>query len=306
MSRVVQVAPVAQATVAIREDHLVQLEADHPGFRDPVYRRRRDEIAAVALAHLPGAPVQRVEYTDAENAIWPIVHERLEPLHQAHACQEFLRIQRDLDLGDDQIPQLADVNRRLADRSGFQMVPAPGMVEPRRFFAALREGCFLSTQYIRHASTPLFTPEPDVIHELIGHSVKLCDPAFASLNCAFGAAADGVDADTLERIARVYWFTVEVGIVDEAGRPKVFGASLLSSSGELEGFTSRDLRRFDLDEIAETFFDVTTYQDKFFVAPSFEHMLRETTRWLCTEGERARGKAARGKAAGPRRLSACP
>ena len=138
---------------------------------------------------------------------------------------------------------------------------------------------FLSTQYMRHHSRPLYTPEPDVVHELVGHAATFASPEFVALNRAFGRAASGLasgharDDDARRRIDRLYWFTMEFGVVEEAGGAKAVGAGLLSSFGELGRFESgADLVPFDVDEIVETPYDPTSYQARLFVAPSFERL----------------------------------
>src|SRR5262245_54711551 len=178
-------------------DDLVTLDQDHPGFRDPVYRARRNQIARIALEHVLGQPLPSVAYTDEEQAVWRTVWEKLTPLHEHFACREYLASRDRLALDRTHIPQLAEVNTRLEPQTGFRMIPVAGLVSSRVFLGNLAAGVFLSTQYIRHASQPLYTPEPDVVHELVGHACTLFDPTLAALNRLFGAAAPHVDDETL-------------------------------------------------------------------------------------------------------------
>jgi phenylalanine-4-hydroxylase len=145
----------------------------------------------------------------------------------------------------------------------------------------LGRNIFLATQYMRHHSAPLYTPEPDVIHELVGHAALLADEKFARVNRLFGAVAKDVDDAHVEALIRVYWYALEFGVARCNSGLQVVGAGLLSSFGELGRFeTQAKLRPFSIDEIARTPFDPTEYQGTLFVADSAELMLTELTRWL--------------------------
>jgi len=150
--------------------HLVALDADHPGFHDAVYRRRRNEIARAATEYRDGDPVPRIDYTDDEQQVWRDVWRNLAPLHERYACHEYLEVSDRLSLSRDRIPQLTEVNAALEPLHGFRMLPVAGLVTAGAFLSRLHEAVFLSTQYMRHHSVPLYTPEPDVVHELIGHA----------------------------------------------------------------------------------------------------------------------------------------
>lgn len=267
---------------ASREDpgppHLVQLDADHPGFRDPAYRARRDAIARLARDHVEGGPVAPALYTAEEEAVWRTVWRHLRPLHLRHACGEMNALQDALGLHRAGIPQLAGLNRRIEPVTGFRCEPVAGLVHTRAFLEALGRGVFLSTQYIRHASRPLYTPEPDIVHEAVGHAASLTHPGVARVNRAFGAAAADADGRELERLDRVYWFTMEFGMVREDGEARAFGAGLLSSAGELEH--RPELLAWDLDRAARTDYDPTTFQPALFVAPSWGVLLGDLHDWL--------------------------
>src|SRR4051812_45547816 len=210
--------PAAAKHVASVDD-LVELDPDHPGFRDPVYRARRNEIARIALAYVPGDPVPRIEYTDAEHAVWRTVREKLAPAHERYACRAYRESSALLPLASAQIPQLVDVNAILQPRTGFRMIPVAGLVASRTFLTNLGERCFLATQYIRHASRPLYTPEPDVVHELLGHAVSFSHPTLARLNRIFGEAAARASDALIRVLERLYWYTAEFGLVDEDRGP---------------------------------------------------------------------------------------
>jgi phenylalanine-4-hydroxylase len=132
---------------------------------------------------------------------------------------------------------------------------------------------FLCTQYIRHHSTPLYTPEPDVVHEIVGHGVTLASQRLAELNRLFGNAVKRTTAaDHLEKLSRVYWFTIEFGVLREGGEVKAYGTGLLSSAGELEEMRDAELRSFDLEAASECAYDPTHFQPVLFCAESFDEM----------------------------------
>jgi phenylalanine-4-hydroxylase len=260
---------------------LVQLDPDHPGFRDPAYRQRRNAIAKLALEYREPAPVPQVDYSEAEQEVWRTVWKNLAPLHQQYACVEYVDCSAIVALERQRVPQLEEVNQRLKGATGFQMLPVAGLVSDRTFLGYLGRSTFLSTQYMRHPSCPLYTPEPDVVHELVGHAATFAHPGFAAMNRAFGAAIERADEARLAKIARVYWYTLEFGVVRERGKLKVYGAGLLSSFGELGRFEQQaQLKDFDLEEISGRPYDPTDYQRVLYVAPSFDEMVRGVTAWL--------------------------
>jgi phenylalanine-4-hydroxylase len=225
--------------------------------------------------------VPDVEYTEEEESVWRVVWSHLGPLHDRLACAEIRDAERMLPLGRARIPQLAEVNRCLARFGAMQLSPVAGLVSPLAFLSSLGQAFFLATQYMRHHSRPLYTPEPDVIHELVGHAASLAHPRLAALNRRFGEASGGMEGKRLEALIRAYWYTLEFGLVREGGEVKVLGAGLLSSYGELEGFAEKAvIRPFDLDVIAETPFDPTDYQGCLFVAESYDALESAVAVWL--------------------------
>ncbi len=259
---------------------LVPLDPEHPGFRDPAYRARRNAIARLAFGHTPGDPAPTVAYTDEEHGVWRQVRELLDPRHRVSANSEYLECAAAAALDPERIPQLEEVNARIRAISGFRMQPVAGLVTARAFLSCLADRIFLATQYIRHPSRPLYTPEPDVIHELVGHAASFAHPAYSELSAHFGRAARAADEEEVERIARLYWFTLEFGAALEDGTPKAYGAGLLSSVGELDRLAEVELRRFDCRTMAETPFDPTDFQPFYFVAPSFAAMKEGVSAYL--------------------------
>jgi phenylalanine-4-hydroxylase len=158
--------------------------------------------------------------------------------------------------------------------TGWSYVPAPGLVELREFLASLGAKEFHSTQYIRHSAEPLYTPEPDLIHEVIGHGNTLAHPDFAAVNEQAGRAAQRVETqEALQFLADCFWFTMEFGVVYEDGELKAYGAGILSSYGEIEEFRGMEIRPIDFLEMGTLEYDITKYQKVLFAADSWNHMV---------------------------------
>jgi phenylalanine-4-hydroxylase len=251
----------------------VELAADHPGASDPVYRERRNVIAAQALAWEPGTPPPRIDYTEAEHDVWRIVCRELAPKHEKYACREFREAAAALQLPMDHIPQLDEVTAGLKPLTGFEYHPAAGLVPLREFYGSLGDRIFHSTQYVRHGAMPLYTPEPDLIHEVVGHGNLLASPRFAEIKRQAGLAAQRVETDeALQFLADVFWFTLEFGVLREDGEVRAYGAGILSSYGEIEEFRGADLRPLDILAMATQEYDITHYQPILFCAESMDHL----------------------------------
>jgi phenylalanine-4-hydroxylase len=250
------------------------LPEDHPGFSDPEYRARRAAIAQVAEAYEPGRPIPAVTYTPEEDALWSLVSRELRAKHDRFACAEYLAATDRLALPSEHVPQLGAVTGRLEWLTGFRLEPVPGLVPTRTFYGALAERRFLSTQYIRHHSVPFYTPEPDIVHELVGHASTLASPSFAALYHVAGQASRRAHSDVaLEFFSRVFWFTLEFGVVWERDELRAYGAGLLSSFGELEVFREAETRPLDLAAMGTLDYDITRYQPVLFAASSFGEVM---------------------------------
>jgi len=260
---------------------IVRLDPDHPGFRDKEYRARRNAIAQIAMTYQPGAPIPAAPYTEQEHGVWRTIWEALGPAHRDHACAEYLDCLDRLAFDADRIPQLDEVSQKVEAISGFRLEPVAGLVEPRVFLESLAQGVFLSTQYIRHHSTPLYTPEPGVAHEIIGHAVTLASKRLAELNRLFGEAVRRTTSTSeLDRLARVYWFTIEFGVLRENGGIKAYGTGLLSSAGELAEMHKAELRPLDIEAAADHVYDPTHFQAFLFCAESFDQMYETLKEFL--------------------------
>jgi phenylalanine-4-hydroxylase len=247
----------------------VELGETHPGFADPVYRARRDAIASLSVGHVVGSPIPTVEYTSVEHDVWRIVSAELTTKHRRYATKSFTDGEAALGLPRDHIPQLTDVSDRLQPLSGFRYEPVAGLAPLRTFYGSFGTDVFFSTQYIRHHSSPLYTPEPDIVHEVIGHANQLADPETAALYRLVGDAVQRVETDAaLRLLSRVFWFTFEFGVVEEDGELRTYGAGILSSFGELDAFRNAEIRPLDFAEMARVEYDITKYQPVLFAARS--------------------------------------
>lgn len=251
----------------------VTLGADHPGVADPSYRARRNAIAALALNYHLGDPIPQAEYTDEEHAVWATVQRELPVKHEKYAVREFLDGAARLGLPTDRIPQLEEVSELLEPLTGFRYYPAAGLVPLRDFYSVLAHGRFYSTQYIRHHSVPLYTPEPDIVHEVIGHANTLASDRYAALYRSAGAATQRVHSDAaLEFVSKVFWFSLEFGVCYEGSDLKTYGAGILSSFGEIEEFRNQEIHDLDLAAMGTQTYDITHYQPVLFAGRSFSQV----------------------------------
>ncbi len=262
------------------------LDADHPGFKDEAYRRRRLEITTLARSFRTGMALPHIEYTREEVETWSTVFNKLKELYPRYACKQhrfvFPLLEANCGYRADHIPQLEDVSLFLQSATGWRLRPVMGLLSPRDFLNGLAFRVFHSTQYIRHHSMPLYTPEPDVCHELLGHVPLYADPAFSEFSQEIGIASLGASDEEIEHLSAVYWFTVEFGVCREDGEIRAYGAGLLSSFGELEyACTSTEPKRLPFDPwiAATTKFPITSYQPNYFVASSFEEMTELVRRY---------------------------
>ncbi|ETW03365.1 hypothetical protein H310_04850 [Aphanomyces invadans] len=260
-----------------------ELQSDHPGFSDPVYRARRDQLTEIAVNFRQGQSIPRIDYTPDEVKTWGVVYDRMEDMWAKYACDEFKYIlpllETNCGYSRDNIPQAQDISDFLKECTGFTLRPVAGLLSARDFLNGLAFRVFFSTQYLRHHSVPLYTPEPDICHELMGHAPMFADPDFADFSHEIGLASLGASDEEIERLATCYWFSVEFGVCMQNGEKKAYGAGLLSSFGELEYACSPtrpaggedafpEYRPWNPFEAAKQKYPITTYQPIYYVADS--------------------------------------
>jgi phenylalanine-4-hydroxylase len=265
----------------------LELEPGHPGLGDAGYVQRRKDLFAQCRHHRLnrlGPPL--IDYTAEETRIWREVSPKLDELHRQHACQIYLKAKDALGISATEIPQLRHLSSRLERETNMHLVPAEGPLPYRTFYSYIAERGFPVTQFIRHGSHPEFTPEPDMIHDCLGHVPPLMNRDYAELLTLIGKAAF-TTPDPLQLLAlkRFSWFSIEFGLIEEEGETKVFGAGILSSTGEIPFSLSKKVKRrpFVTDEVIETDYDPSRMQDKLFIIPSYVFLRREIeklVRWF--------------------------
>ncbi|XP_053971686.1 tyrosine 3-monooxygenase [Hylaeus volcanicus] len=264
------------------------LDMNHPGFADKEYRSRRKVIAEIAFAYKYGDPIPSIPYTETENETWSRVFKTVEDLVPKHACVEYQRVFKKLQeekiFESHRIPQLQEVSDFLKKNTGFTLRPAAGLLTARDFLSSLAFRVFQSTQYVRHINSPYHTPEPDCIHELLGHMPLLADPSFAQFSQEIGLASLGASEGEIEKLSTIYWFTVEFGLCKEGQEVKAYGAGLLSAYGELLHSLSDkcEHRPFEPTTTAVQKYQDQEYQPIYYVAESFEDAKEKFRRWVST------------------------
>jgi phenylalanine-4-hydroxylase len=258
----------------------LELEAGHPGLGDADYICRRKELFALCRSHRLGKlgpPI--IRYTPEETRIWREVSPKLDELHVKHASRIYLQSKRALAITREEIPQLRHLSDCLRQATNIHLVPAEGALPYRTFYQYIGARGFPVTQFIRHGSHPEFTPEPDMIHDCLGHVPPLMDRDYAELLVLIGkAVAATTRGDEVLALKRFSWFSIEFGLIEEAGETKVFGAGILSSTGEIPYslFSSEVTRRpFVTDAVIATDYDPSRMQDQLFIAPSLPFLRRE-------------------------------
>ena len=216
-------------------------------------------------------------YTPQEHAVWKMLFERQSKLLPGRACNEFVRGMQDLPIGPDQIPNFEQLSETLSQRTGWQIVAVPGLVPDDVFFEHLAHRRFPAGHFIRKPHELDYLEEPDVFHDVFGHVPMLMNPAIADYIQAYGEG--GLRAKrlgVLEKLARVYWYTVEFGLVKQPGGLRVYGAGIASSATETVFSVEDDSPNrvaFDLERVMRTNYRIDDFQESYFVLDNLNDLL---------------------------------
>lgn len=243
-------------------------------------------MARIELDRPPGTasdwtiPQDWASYSSGEHAVWDLLYARQTEMLKDRACEAFRRGVDQLRLSKKGIPDFEELSERLSKRTGWRVVAVPGLVPDDVFFEHLANRRFVVGRFIRKPDQLDYLEEPDVFHDLFGHVPLLSDPVFADYMQAYGEGGlKALSLNALEKLARLYWYTVEFGLILEPGGLRLYGAGILSSFGEarfaLEDCSPNRLR-FDLMRVMRTHYRIDDYQQSYFVIENFDQLLHQT------------------------------
>ncbi len=225
-------------------------------------------------------PQAWASYTTSEHAVWDTLFERQTKMLPGRVTEAFLRGLDVLRLSRPGIPDFAELSQRLRELTGWSVVAVPGLVPDDVFFEHLANRRFVAGRFIRRPDQLDYLQEPDVFHDLFGHVPLLADPVFADYMQAYGEGGlKALRLGSLEKLARLYWYTVEFGLIRENGALKLYGSGIVSSFGE-SVYALDDPRPnrivFDLQRVMRTNYKIDDFQETYFVIDSFEQLRRQT------------------------------
>ena len=222
------------------------------------------------------------DYSDGDHDVWRQLYERQREILVGRACDEFLAAQDAMGMTPDRIPKFADINAVLEAATGWTLIGVEGLLPELDFFDHLANRRFPVTWWIRRPDQVDYIEEPDLFHDLFGHVPLLMNPLFATYMQAYGAGgvkAHGLGAEALQNLTRLYWYTVEFGLIRQADGLRIYGAGIVSSKGEsiysLESAAPNRLG-FDLERVMRTRYRIDSFQQTYFVIDSFEQLISTT------------------------------
>lgn len=223
--------------------------------------------STVYVAHTPDAS-GKIRYSEEEHAIWAALYARQHSAIQDRACEEFVHGLDLLKLPEDRVPQLDEVSKALHRQTGWSVAPVPALIPIDRFFELLADKRFPAATFVRTREEFDYLQEPDIFHEIFGHAPLLTNPWFAGFTEAFGRLGLATPAEDHEALARLYWFTVEFGLLQKPGQPlRIYGGGILSSVGEtVYALGPQPQRRpFRLAEVLRTPYRIDIMQPLYYV-----------------------------------------
>lgn len=257
------------------------LNQDHPAFTDKEYKKRRGEIAELSINYKSSQEIPIFDYLPKENELWGYVWDKLDPKVSELGCEAYRKnfqiLKNEGLMTKEKIPQQRDLNEYLKEKTNWSLKPINGILSQRDYLNLLAYRIFPCTQYIRHDSTPEYTPEPDLIHEYIGHIPMFADPVICDISQTLGLLSLGATDAQIKELGAIYWFTIEFGICIENGKNRFYGAGIASSYKEMDNMVGKkDVRRLNLiDEMVPVDFVIQDVQPFYYYAKSFEDVLEE-------------------------------
>ena len=222
------------------------------------------------------------DYSTVDHDVWRQLYDRQRKVLVGRACDEFLQAQDAMGMSPGQIPKLAALNDVLVDATGWTIVGVEGLLPELDFFEHLANRRFPVTWWIRRPDQIDYIEEPDLFHDLFGHVPLLMNPVFADYMEAYGRGgvkAHAIGADALQNLTRLYWYTVEFGLIRQADGLRIYGSGIVSSKGEsIHSLESAAPNRigFDLERIMRTRYRIDSYQKTYFVIDSFQQLIEAT------------------------------
>jgi phenylalanine-4-hydroxylase len=216
-----------------------------------------------------------VSYTADQHEVWAELVRRRMPQLEKHAAREYLEGFDYLNLPYDRLPNLAQLSTRLEPRTGWNTTPVSGFMPGPAFFEMLAARCFPTTTWLRSKDSLNYTPEPDIFHDVFGHVPMHAHPVFADFLARYGQLCARIDDERiLEQLGRVFWYTVEFGLIRQQGKVKVYGSGLISSEGECTNVlhSGCEIRPFVLDEVLRTAVKVDEMHHLLFAIESFDEI----------------------------------
>ncbi|KRG72035.1 phenylalanine 4-monooxygenase [Pseudoxanthomonas dokdonensis] len=221
-------------------------------------------------------------YRDEDHATWGQLYQRQRELLVGRACDEFLQAQDAMGMSPDKIPRFDELNVVLGKTTGWQLIGVEGLLPELDFFDHLANRRFPVTWWIRRPDQIDYIEEPDLFHDLFGHVPLLMNPLFADYMEAYGKGgvkAHAIDPEALVHLTRLYWYTVEFGLINTPGGLRIYGAGIVSSKGEsLYSLESDSPNRlgFDLQRVMRTRYRIDTFQKTYFVIDGFQQLIDAT------------------------------
>lgn len=217
-----------------------------------------------------------VEWNSTENETWSILSERQEQIVQEVACDQFLEGLKILDFPENQVPQIPHINARLADITGWGVEPVPAIIQPKEFFSLLTKKRFPAATFIRIPEHRNYIKEPDIFHEVYGHTPLLTNQAYADFMEKFGHLALKAQPKDRRRLFRLFWFTIEFGLVKTYKGLKAYGGGILSSPGETKYCLTKESikKEFDALTCLRTPYRIDIMQPLYFVINGFDDLFK--------------------------------